>query len=260
MVCPSRCDRQTSTGMTKTKIATRSKAATVASTVDKLRLQVFAAEPGEYIGSEDHLTQLYGVSRPTMRQAVVLLCQEGLLEARRGSRGGFFAKQPDASAITHNASIYLRIHGTGRDEIIRAAEPIQVDMTMLAAVNRDESQLNKWLELRERDASRRKSGRYQDFLIAESEFRETLGHASGNRVLKLFMNTLHSFCDWDGLTDMLLSDRPERFLTYWERRAAAVDAIIEGDSLLAGISMRRASRLLIDWTLADLRAERAAAE
>jgi len=185
-----------------------------------------------------------------------VLSQEGLLEARRGARGGFFAKRPDATAITHNTSIYLRTQGTKVEEIMHAIEPLRVDMTVLAAANRDPRQLDEWIAFRERDRALRESGRYHDFDIAEIEFRRLLGVACRNRVLNLFMNTLHSLGDWDGMSDKLLADKPERYLVFWKQRAAALDAIIEGDTLLAGIGMRRALRLLNTWTLDDLRAAR----
>jgi DNA-binding FadR family transcriptional regulator len=238
----------------------RSDLVTVADTLEKLRLQVLSATPGELLGSEDSLAQNYGVSRPTMRQVVVLLCQEGLMEARRGPRGGFFAKRPDARAIIHNTSIYLRTQETPIDEIIRAAEMMRTEMTGLAAANREAGLLDKWIAFRERDRSRFRSGKYHDYIISEGDFHRLLGEACGNRVLKLFMNTLNSLGGWDNTTEVLLAGKPERFMEYWKIRSHAVDSIIERDPVVALIRMRRGMHLLTAWTLADLGNQPAAEE
>lgn len=51
-----------------------------------LREEVLAkSKPGDCLASENHLARQYAVSAPTMREALGLLAQEGLLERRHGS-------------------------------------------------------------------------------------------------------------------------------------------------------------------------------
>ncbi|MFF2660446.1 GntR family transcriptional regulator [Kitasatospora sp. NPDC058032] len=57
-----------------------------------------AWKPGEKIPTEDKLTALYGVSRPTVRQAVAELRADGLLDVQQG-RGTFVrGPQPEQNA------------------------------------------------------------------------------------------------------------------------------------------------------------------
>jgi GntR family transcriptional regulator, hexuronate regulon transcriptional repressor len=53
-------------------------------------------QPGQRLASERDLAEEFGVSRPTVRRAVIALEMRGLLEARQGS--GVYVRQPSASA------------------------------------------------------------------------------------------------------------------------------------------------------------------
>jgi|KBSSwiStaDraftv2_1062776.scaffolds.fasta_scaffold68127_2 DNA-binding FadR family transcriptional regulator len=242
-------------------IARRSEAAsgdgvTVAKTLRDVRHAVLRTLPGDFVGAEEQLAKSYRVSRPTMRQALVLLCQEGLLEARRGPGGGYFAKRPDATAITHNATIYLRSQGTSVVEVIRAIEPIRSDMAVLAAENRDEAQLEAWKEFLEADAAVKRVGAYREFMTSETRFEKLLSASCHNRVLALFMETLHPLGNWENLTERLLQDKPDRVHAYWDHRTRAIQSIIDGDPFLAGVHLRRGLRLLTEWIVADVASRR----
>lgn len=64
--------------------------------------------PGDKIPTENDMVEEYGVSRPTIRQALSDLVQEGLLERTRG-RGTFVAH----SHITDNARVFTTFMGPG---------------------------------------------------------------------------------------------------------------------------------------------------
>src|SRR5882762_11634676 len=51
-------------------------------------------QPGQRLASERDLAQEFGVSRPTVRRAVIALEMRGLLEARQGS--GVYVRQTSA--------------------------------------------------------------------------------------------------------------------------------------------------------------------
>jgi GntR family transcriptional regulator, hexuronate regulon transcriptional repressor len=53
-------------------------------------------QPGQRLISERDLAEEFGVSRPTVRRAVIALEMRGLLEARQGS--GVYVRQPSAAA------------------------------------------------------------------------------------------------------------------------------------------------------------------
>lgn len=54
-------------------------------------------QPGQRLPSERDLTELLGIGRTTVREALALVTAAGLLEVRRGRHGGAFVKGPWAS-------------------------------------------------------------------------------------------------------------------------------------------------------------------
>jgi GntR family transcriptional regulator, transcriptional repressor for pyruvate dehydrogenase complex len=94
---------------------------------------------GEMIGSEDDLIVRFGVSRPTMRQAVRILQAEGLITVRRGLNGGMFARVPNVDGVSRSLSLLLRHRGATMGDLLVAISPISDEMIRCAAQNPDEA-------------------------------------------------------------------------------------------------------------------------
>lgn len=58
--------------------------------IDRIRQKAFL--PGAALPSETVLARQYGIGRPTVRQAMDMLCKKGLIERKRGS--GTYVKEP----------------------------------------------------------------------------------------------------------------------------------------------------------------------
>src|SRR2546422_3655014 len=84
----------------------------VDATVHVLRDEILDRPDGDWLGSEDHLLERLGISRPTLRQAARVLEAEELLVVKRGLNGGLFARRPSTDAVARIASIYLRTEPT----------------------------------------------------------------------------------------------------------------------------------------------------
>jgi DNA-binding FadR family transcriptional regulator len=75
----------------------------------QLRRSIVTGELGEgdQVPPEALLTEQFGVSRPTLREAFRILESEGLLEVRRGARGGARIKLPTEDAVARYACLLL---------------------------------------------------------------------------------------------------------------------------------------------------------
>lgn len=105
---------------------------------DDLRaLIVDEGRPGDYLPSEHVLLERYGVSRPTLREALRILEVEGLVKIRRGAQGGAVIREPSIEVMTRTFGVYLQQHGTPVTDVINARMVIEPVAARLAALNRD---------------------------------------------------------------------------------------------------------------------------
>lgn len=103
-------------------------------TLRRLALQTRA---GDFLGSEPELLNFLGVSRPTFRQAARLLAHEGLLECRRGARGGYFARRPDSDSLTQSVAVLLQSRQATLGDTLMAARELACFSVELACANKD---------------------------------------------------------------------------------------------------------------------------
>src|SRR3954464_13197706 len=66
---------------------------------------------GDYLPNEAELMAHFGVSRPTLREAVRVLESERLVEVRRGSRTGARVRVPGAEIVARPAGLLLEVSG-----------------------------------------------------------------------------------------------------------------------------------------------------
>ncbi|WP_459976700.1 FadR/GntR family transcriptional regulator, partial [Mycobacterium avium] len=62
---------------------------------------------GEALPTENELLIQFGVSRPTLREAIRVLESESLIEVKRGSRGGIRVSVPRVEIAAHYTGLML---------------------------------------------------------------------------------------------------------------------------------------------------------
>lgn len=75
---------------------------------------------GDYLPREAELMTHFGVSRPTLREAVRVLEAERLVEVRRGSRTGARVRVPGPETVARPAGLLLQVAGTTVSEVLTA--------------------------------------------------------------------------------------------------------------------------------------------
>lgn len=236
--------------------STRRQKSAVRDVADALRRDAIDRAYGELLGSEDDLIRRYGVSRPTLRQAVALVCQENLLRVRRGVGGGYFACRPDVRAVAHVAAVFLRSRKTRMLEVIQAVEPMRVELATLAASCPDPAARDRLRLFVERERSISDDAlRYKDFVRYEHEFGDILADMSGNQVIALFLDILYDFSTMLDRGQDIYINRPDRVNEYRAKRNRLAEAVLEGDVEVTIVAARRCAMNISEWMMEGLNEE-----
>lgn len=178
-------------------------------------------EPGARLPAERDLAVQWGVSRSSLREAVIALEVEGAIEVRTGS--GIYvtalalAPAPSSSAPSTPAAAP---GDWGPLEVMHARELIESEMAALAAMNARRSDLQalgKALTHMKKDAGRNQVPRHGD-----EAFHMAIAKACGNSVL---VDTLHSY--WQARSGAIF----ERLSDYFESPASWQAAIAEHETI-----------------------------
>ena len=96
---------------------------------------------GERIGTEQELADDFGVSRPTMREALRLLSAAHLIRVGRGRSGGIFVARTPSEGMSRNLSesiaLMLSAQSISMAELLDARLSLEVPIAGRAAVNAD---------------------------------------------------------------------------------------------------------------------------
>lgn len=80
---------------------------------------------GDFLPRESDLVEHFGVSRPTLREAVRVLESDGLVEVRRGSRTGARVRVPGPEIVARPAALLLELTGTKLADVLTARMSIE---------------------------------------------------------------------------------------------------------------------------------------
>jgi GntR family transcriptional regulator, transcriptional repressor for pyruvate dehydrogenase complex len=209
----------------------------VAITADALRQRSFAAEPGALLGSLHDLAKALGVGIVTFQQAARVLEHEGLLEARRGPRGGYYAARPNAAALERALAAFLRTRPTSFGEALNITSLLFTELAAAAASCNDVSLL---ADLRSMQGRLRDE---EDFDVAafEHDFQHLLFRMVDWPLFELMTQVTLRFAESDREGN---AGQSTSSLKEWRRgRERIVAAILGGDRELARFEAERSNRL-----------------
>jgi DNA-binding FadR family transcriptional regulator len=142
--------------------------------------------PGDFLGREEDLAGEFGVSRPTLREALKLLASGNLIRATKGPGGGIFvahtAEQGMSRSLSDAIAMMLETGAVTLDELLDARVLLEVPLAGLAAYQPDEETLE---HLRASLAGVAASPDDADVIAAsDAEIHRTIAAAAGNRMIQ----------------------------------------------------------------------------
>ena len=161
---------------------------------EQLRAAIVAGQfkIGQRLPTEDELAQRYGVSRPSVREALKRLAAQNLVRARRGPTGGNFVVQPSytdlAESLSGAATLLVGMGALSIEEIIEARRALQGSCLELVADNASKSHIQN-IEaalIRQQDPAISDEA----FCQADVAFHRALVDATDNGMLRFVMYTV----------------------------------------------------------------------
>ena len=97
--------------------------------------------PGDFLGREEDLAHEFGVSRPTLREALKMLASGNLIRASKGPGGGIFvaltADQGISRSLSDAIAMMLETRAVSLDELLEARLFLEVPLAGQAAYHAD---------------------------------------------------------------------------------------------------------------------------
>jgi GntR family transcriptional regulator, transcriptional repressor for pyruvate dehydrogenase complex len=150
--------------------------------------------PGDKLPPETQLAEQFGVSRPTVREALGSLVSAGLIRKVPGVAGGSFVNSVTTASLSQtvreSVDIILRLGALDIEEITVVRQIIEVPAAGMAADNRTLEHIERMQAVVERQRTTTIDD--PDIPSYDLAFHTAVGDASGNRLLGAFVRALHS--------------------------------------------------------------------
>ncbi|HEV2075963.1 MAG TPA: FCD domain-containing protein [Thermoleophilaceae bacterium] len=148
--------------------------------------------PGDRLPSERHLAAQMRISRPTVREAVKMLAEAGVLEVRRGQSGGIFVLSELVPRRLVHSSWEVRVSEvSGVLEARRLLEPRVAQLAAVHAGEPDFGSMKASIDRQRELAAKPDFLRHEDlFLQLDLKFHLDIARATGNSTIVSLMRSL----------------------------------------------------------------------
>ncbi|MFN0302839.1 MAG: FadR/GntR family transcriptional regulator [Burkholderiales bacterium] len=147
-------------------------------------------KPGDKLHPENVLQAAFGISRPTLREALRLLESESLISISRGQHGGARVSAIDLRPAARQVGLFLQIEGTTLQDVWIARTIIEPPAVGLLATQRNPAAfalLEANIEAA-REAAQSDPIRYADL---SAEFSMLITRHCGNKTIHLLASLIH---------------------------------------------------------------------
>jgi GntR family transcriptional repressor for pyruvate dehydrogenase complex len=220
----------------------------VASVLRKMIVRGEVAE-GDMLPPESELMEQFGVSRPTLREALRVLESEDLLKILRGVRGGAQVTRPKRETLARFAALVLESEGVTVRDVYEARIALEVPMVVQLAKDRDPDVIAKLEEIVEGEGKLKPGA---EAVVRLTDFHAEIARLSNIKTLQIVSEMLHHIIEKANRSlQPTMGSRADRAA----RRSAKthrmlLDLIKEGEAEQAGQLWRRHLQKAEEYVLA----------
>lgn len=193
--------------------------------------------PGDRLGREEDLASIFGVSRPTLREALKLLSTGTRIRSTKGPGGGIFVANTAEAGVQQGLSdaiaMMLETGVINLEELLDARILLEVPLAGLAAYNTEPKMVARLKEVlaAERDSAEDPEA----FIAADREIHDAVAAAADNRIIQAITGWVLEVLQpslAEQLSDALITS------AVIEQHEALLEAIERGDGPRAERAMK----------------------
>jgi DNA-binding FadR family transcriptional regulator len=150
-------------------------------------------KPGDMLPSEIKLKEMFATSRGTIREALRVLEQKGLIDIKTGVAGGAVVKQYNSDKITESFNLLIQTQDISFDHLAEFREEIEGIVTAMAAEKagkRDIEILNDILS-EAKGLLKNSSTTWQEYVEIDSRMHIAFSEVAGNPLYSAVVKMVH---------------------------------------------------------------------
>ena len=164
--------------------------------VEQIQESIMAGtlKAGSMLPAERELKEQFGISRGTLREALRVLEQKGLIEIRTGVSGGSMVREINSDNLSDNLGLLIRNCAVSLKDLAEFREEMEGGVAALAAerVGKDDvALLNALLVEAENNLSQGASG-WDAFIRTDEQLHLALARMSGNMLFQTVLQSLYA--------------------------------------------------------------------
>lgn len=208
--------------------------------VEQIQNAILSGEmaPGDKLPPERELKEMFSISRGTLREALRVLEQKGLIDIQLGAGGGAVAREITAELVTDSLSLLLRNKHVPLNHLQEFRKDIESNIARLAALRATAKEVSRLREIlaQAKDSLDNHEG-WEAYVEADALFHMTLAQITDNPIYAYIQTAIHENINL--YYDEFL-EHDERLLRYHYKDLCAIaEAIADGDADLACNKMRQ---------------------
>ena len=156
-------------------------------------------KPGSQLPAERELKEQFGISRGTLREALRVLEQKGLIEIRTGVAGGSIIREVNSENLSDNLGLLIRNRAVSLRDLAQFREGMEGGVAALAAQRATEQDRALLAGLLREAEGHLKNGRkgWDAFVRTDEQIHLALARMSGNQlfiaVLTSVYHNIHTY-------------------------------------------------------------------
>lgn len=151
-------------------------------------------KPGDKLPAERELGEMLGTSRGTLREALRVLEQKGLIEIRLGVGGGAIVKDPGGKQITESLAMLIRSQKVSLHHLAEFRVDVEGTVAGLAAQRASERDIHHLQGLLQEAKALMDQGveQWSEFMRVDEKVHMFIAHIAGNPIYEMILKTVHA--------------------------------------------------------------------